>query len=104
MDPCDDPYKILANNLVSECSDKELSRFLHDAKIIKKRILREAAGADFYGNFIDCVTVDLVNSGKYREIKWTLKDTAAFFYKHLDIPRLREEIKYYCQRYGRNVE
>ena len=104
MDACDDPYKILANNLVAEKTDKELKKILHDAKTVRRYISREVNDADFYGDFLDCVMVGLVKSGKYRCVHRTLRETSDFFYSYLDLPRLRKEIRHYCKEYGRQVE
>lgn len=104
MDECDDPYKILANNLVATCSDLELYRMLHDVKAIKRRIYREVTGSDFYGDFLDCILVGLVKTDRRKAVNRTLKETAKFFYNELDVPRLRKELKFYCDLYGRRVE
>lgn len=103
-DPADDPYKILALNLMSSCSNAELSRLLHDSKAIRRRVTREVNEADFYGPFLDCIMVGLIKTNERRKIGHTLHETANFFYNRLDIPRLRKEIKNYCERYGRDVQ
>lgn len=103
-DPCDDPYKILALNLFSSCSETELKRILTDTKAIKRRIVREVHEADFYGPFLDCIVVGLMRNGEYRKVAHTLNETSNFFYNRLDVPRLRAEIKYYCKKFGRDIE
>lgn len=103
-DACDDPYKILALNLMSSCSNAELRRLLHDSKAIKRKVVREVNDADFYGPFLDCIMVGLIKSNERRKIGHTLHETANFFYNRLDIPRLRKEIKNYCERFDRDVE
>lgn len=100
----DDPYKILALNLVSKCTNGELSRMLHDTKVIKRRVAREVNSVDFCGDFLDCVMVKLVKTGRARKIGKTMTATVDFFYQELDIKRLREEIKRYCLLYNRDVE
>lgn len=104
IDPCDDPYKILALNLVASCSDLELHRLLHDAKAIKRHITREVNDADFYGPFLDCIMVGVIHANERRKIGSTLHDTANFFYKRLDINRLRREIRSYCEEFNRGIE
>lgn len=101
MDAVDDPYKFLAHTLVVTCPDKELSRILHDAKAIRRKIAEEVNNADFVGDFIDCIMVGLIKSGKSRCVHTTLKATTDFFYSNLDIPRLRKEIVGYCEKYGK---
>lgn len=103
MDAVDDPYKILALNLMATCSDTEINRLLHDNKAIKRHIAREVKGVDFCGYFLDCLMVGLIKTGKHRSIGSTMGETINFFYNKLDIPRLRVELKAYCEKYGRGV-
>jgi len=103
MDACDDPYKILALNLMSRCSDTELHRIMHDVKAIKRHIAREVKDVDFCGHFLDCIMVDLVKTGRQRKIGTTMTNTINFFYNELDVPRLRKELKMYCDKYGREL-
>ena len=103
-DPADDPYKILALNLFSSCSDAELRRLLTDTKAVKRRVIREVNDADFYGPFLDCIMVELMRTSERRKIAHTLTETANFFYNRLDVPRLRAEIKNYCTKFNRNIE
>lgn len=101
---CDDPYRMLANNLVVTSSDIEIHRYLHQAKAIKRRIYRETKDADFYGDFLDCIVTEIISQGKKREIDKRLPEVADFFYRSLDIPRLRENIRYYLKYYGKDIE
>lgn len=104
MEAIDDPYKILALNIVASYSDKDLSGIMHNAKVIRRHILRETKGADFYGDFLDCIMTILVQQNKDREVGHTLYDTADFFYEHLDVSRLRKEIVHYCNEWGREIK
>ena len=99
-----DPYKILANNIVAECSDLQIYRFLHSAKHIRKRIVEELKESEFNGDFLDCIMVGMIKSGKVRSLGRPLQPAAKFFYEELDVPRLREEIRLCCKRYGKNIE
>lgn len=103
-DPADDPYKILALNLVSSCSNPELKTILHDSKAIRRRVTREVYDADFYGPFLDCLMTEIIRHNKRRALWGTLHETTNFFYNRLDVPRLRAEIKYYCEKFGRDIE
>lgn len=100
----DDPYKYLAHTIVVSYPEADIRNILHSTKAIKKHFTWETNNADFYGDFIDCVMVDITKHGKNRCLHKNLKDAAGFFYEFLDVPRLREEIKYYCQKYGRDTE
>lgn len=103
-DSCDDPYKILALNLVANCSNAELHKMLHESKAVKRRIVQEVNEADFYGPFLDCILVSIARTNERRKIEHTLVETANFFYSKLDLPRLRAEIKNYCAKFERDVE
>lgn len=103
MDNIDNPYMQLALNLVAELSEKELSEILHNTKAIKRRITREVNNADFYGDFLDCIMVDLVRQNREREIGKHLSEASEFFYKELDIPRLRRCILFYCCKFGKHI-
>ena len=98
-----DPYKMLAHSIVIKNSDEEIYRLLHKIKTIKQHIRREVVEADFYGDFIDCIMVGLIKSGKRRTINRTLYGTADLFFQYLDVERLRKEIVYYCKYYGRDL-
>lgn len=104
VEAIDDPYKILALNLVSSYNNAELRRILHDSKVIRRKVAREVNEADFYGPFLDCIMVGLIKSNERRKIGHTLQETVSFFYNRLDVPRLREEIRNYCKEFGRDVE
>lgn len=104
MEAVDDPYRILALNLVADLSDRELNKILHETKPIKRRIISEVNNADFYGSFLDCLMTELVKQNRDRQIHKHLIGVADFFYKELDIPRLRNNILLYCERFGRKVD
>ena len=100
----DDPYKMLALTLVADCSDAELANILHSAKAVKRYITREVYNADFYGPFLDCIMVGVVKANERRKIGSTMTDTVNFFYNRLDMPRLRQEIRQYCEQLNRDIE
>ena len=104
MENIDDPYKILALNLTASLSNRELYKILHNAKAIRRRISKEVSNADFYGDFLDCIMVELVKGGKERQVNKYLADVSNFFFDNLDVPRLRREIRYYCNKFEKDVE
>lgn len=104
MDAVDDPYKYLAHTLVVTCSDKQIVDLLHDSKVVKRFIANEINETEFIGDFIDCIMVDVIKQGKSRCIHTALKGTTDFFYKNLDVPRLRKEMLVYCAMYGKPTE
>lgn len=99
----DDPYKMLAHTIVVKYPEEEVDRILRKIKAIKQHIRRETVEADFYGDFIDCIMVGLIKSGKRRTVNKTLYGTADLFFNYLDVPRLRAEIINYCKFYNKNI-
>lgn len=89
----DDPYKILAYNLVVDCDVDTIKRYLTDNKFLRRVIKREIRGQDYRGVFMDCLFVSIVESKKRMDLMHALDSVGAFFYQNLDKPRLRREIK-----------
>ena len=104
MEACDDPYKILANNIVTSYPDQAIYKILHDIKCVRRCVSRDVNEADLYGDLVDCIMVGLIKSGKYKSVRRTLRQTSEFFFGFLDVDRLREEIRNYCREYGKNIE
>lgn len=99
----DDPYKMLAHSIVVKYPEEEIDKILRKVKTIKQYIRRETVEADFYGDFIDCIMVGLIKSGKRRTVNKTLYGAADLFFSYLDVPRLRAEIINYCKFYGKDI-
>lgn len=102
--PVDDPYKILANNIVATYPDRVIERILHGTKCIKRMILAELKSSDYYGDFIDCVMVDMIKTGRIRSLGRPLVPASEFFFQSLDVERLRKEIRACCEGYGKEIE
>lgn len=103
-DAVDDPYKILACNIVATYSDTRIHQVLHQARAVRRWIYQEVCASDFYGLYLDCVFTDLTSQGKERSVNRTLRGTADFIYHQLDLERLRAEVRNYCKFYGKNID
>lgn len=103
MDDCDDPYKMLANNLVATYPEHKLRKIYNSPRVVRRMIDREVANADFYGDFLDCIITELVKKNKRGEVTRTLSPTASLFYHELDMKRFRKELLFYAELYGKNI-
>lgn len=96
----DDPYKVLAYNLIVEYDLPAIKRMLHDNKFIKRVIIREVRGQDYKGAFVDCLFVSIMESKKRMELMHQFDALGVFFYQNLELPRLRQEIREAFERLG----
>lgn len=102
MHSYDDPYKILANNLVVLRPTSEIHRLLNDPTYLKAELLRETIAVDFRGLYLDCVMEDIICSGDRKEMYDKLREFGAYLYTKLDVSRLKREVRAYCERF--NIE
>lgn len=96
----DDPYKVLAYNLIVDYDLPAVRRMLHDNKYIKRVIIREIRGQDYKGAFVDCLFVSIMESKKRMELMHQFDALGVFFYRNLELPRLRQEIRSAFERLG----
>ena len=89
----DDPYKILAYNIMVDYPLPIVRRMLKDNKFLRREIIREVRGQDFRGFFTDCLFVSVLESKERMELMRQLDDLGLFFYRKLDLPRFRREIR-----------
>lgn len=89
----DDEYKILAYSIVVNYPPPIVKRLMRDRKFLRREITREIRGQDFRGYFTDCLFVSICEDKKRMDLMRQLDALAKFFYKNLDVPRMREEIK-----------
>lgn len=95
---CDDPYRVLAFNLVVAFPPEIVKRLMTDTKFLRREIVREVRGQDFQGFFLDCLFVSLCEEKKRMELMAQLDKLGFFLYQHLDINRMRAEIRgAYCR-------
>lgn len=94
-----DPYIVVAKSLVKSLSASEVVRCLTDDKFIEGMVRRELYDVDFNGPLLDCVLAELLDNRRKVEVKQELNKLAHFFFKNLDLNRLRQEIFYYATKY-----
>lgn len=95
----DDPYVMLAHHLLSVLMRSEIVRVLTDNKFVYKLVLKETRLQDFSGAFLDCVIQSLLDDKKRMEFMHELDSLSKYFYKNLDITRLRKEVEHYAVKY-----
>lgn len=96
----DDPYKVLAYNLIVDYDLPSIRRMLRDNKFIRRTIVREVRGQDYRGDFVDCLFVAIMEGKKRMDLMRQLDALGVFFYKNLELPRLRNEIKEAFEKLG----
>lgn len=92
----DDPYKFLAQYLVSRSSIREIKRLLDDDNYIYRLVIQEFRLVDYNTPFADCVFHEQAHGKARMELMHAIDDLAAYFYKRLDLVRLRKEIEDFC--------
>lgn len=96
----DDPYVMLAHHLLSVLTRPEIERVLTDDSYIHNLIIKETRLQDFSGAFLDCIVQSLLDDKKRMEFMHELDKLSNYFYKNLDIPRLRGQIIRFGNLYG----
>jgi len=98
----DDPYTFLALHLISISSTAGIERILRDDEFLFKMVIKEVRGQDFKGPFLDCIIGQLLEDRERMEMCHELDKLALYFFKKLDLIRLRQTILFYCSKY--NIE
>lgn len=89
----DDPYKMLAFNIIVNYPIPIIKRMMVDTKFLRREITREVRGQDFRGPFIDCLFVSICEEKKRMELMRQLDSLARFLYDQIDLNRMRREIR-----------
>lgn len=95
----DDPYNFLALHLISISTNAEIQRLLVDDDFIFRMVVKEVRGQDFIGPFLDCIITNLLEEKERMEFMHELDKLSAYFFKKLDIERLRDKITKYATTY-----
>lgn len=97
-DGYDDPYRVLAFNIVMSYPPEKVRRLMWDTKFLRREISREIRGQDFNGFFTDCLFVSICEDKHRMDLMRKLDELSVFFYKQLDLNRMRAEIRgAYCR-------
>lgn len=95
----DDPYAVLAHNIIAHNNTAEIQRILEDNGYIQRLILKETRLQDFCGFFLDCIIQDILDNKRRMDFMHKLDELSEYFYANLDVDRLRSEIIKYGVRY-----
>ena len=96
----DDPYRRLAYIIVCRNDPITVKRYLKDYKFVRRAVVREAKELDLSGPFLDCLAVVLKGEDERGDVLRQLGVLGGFFYRKLDLPRLRAEIRSVSQELG----
>ena len=91
----DDPYSILACQMIIQYGIIDLQRILTDSDFLRRVAKKEARDLDIKGQILDVVYQDMVDKGKRKELMAKLSELGLFFYDNLDKQRLRKNIRDY---------
>lgn len=97
--PYDDPYHVLAVSLVVDSTHGDIIRMLYDDDFIERLIQKETRQIDFYGPFLDCIVEQILVRKQRMQMMVELDKLGSFFFRHLSLVRLREEIKKALDRF-----
>ena len=70
-----------------------------DDDYIYRMVVKEVRGQDFMGPFSDCIITDLLEDKERMEFMHELDKLADYFFKKLDLERLRDKITKYATTY-----
>ena len=96
----DDPYSFLALNLITSSTVAGIQRILVDDDLIYRMIIKEVRGQDLKGPFLDAIVTEILDGKKRMEMCHEQDKLALYFYKNLDLDRLRAKIIEYCDKYS----
>lgn len=100
----DNPYRMLAAVITITSNATEIKRIMSDSSYIKQLIQAEVRDSiDISGKFCDCITTELIADRNKVIYRTALNDLGTFFFKQLDIPRLRNEIKKFHEEMGLSI-
>lgn len=88
----DDPYKILAHNIIGKYRPADVVRIMSDNQFISTLIQKEVRELDIGGNFLDCIIESILEDKERMEYMHTLDGLANYMFSKLDRKRLRKEI------------
>lgn len=89
----DDPYKLLAYNIIGDYRPSDVVRLLTDDKYVLSLIAKETRLQDFCGPFTDCIIEDILAHKRRMEFMGKLDVLSSYLFSRLDIQRLRKEVK-----------
>lgn len=100
--PYDDPYIMLVYWLIANLNVGELRRVLEDDDFVLKMIVKETRNLDFMGPFLDTIVCSILEDKRRMEMCHELDKLSEYFFKELDLGRLRRELIMTLNKY--NIE
>lgn len=91
---------MLAHHILSVYNPAEVERMLRDDDFIYRLILKETRHQDFSGAFLDCIIQSILDDKRRMEMCHHLDELSKYFFKNLDLNRLREALRLYGEKYG----
>lgn len=88
----DDPYTLLAHNIVATYRPADVLRCLTDNSYLKNLIIKEVRSQDLMGPFTDCIIENILEEKDRMEWMHALDNVAYYLYSRLNKERLRDEI------------
>lgn len=97
----DDPYGFLASGICINFNKSLVKRMLVDKDYIRQVVQAEVRdNIDIPGMFTDCIVTELISDKQKVLYRDALNELGMFFYRQLDINRLRDEIKKFYNEFG----
>lgn len=96
----DDPYILMAHGVLTTHTPADVKRMLTDDDFVRRSVLKETRLQDFSGVFVDGIVQSILDDKKRMEFMHELDRLADYFWKNLDLKRLRVEIIKYGEKYN----
>lgn len=96
----DDPYVFIAHKVLSSYDVADVKRMLSDDDFVRRLILKETRLQDFSGAFIDGIVQSILDDKHRMDFMHELDKLADYFWRSLDLERLRSEIIKYGRKYN----
>lgn len=96
----DDPYVLMAHSILSIYDTADIKRMLIDDDFVRRLVLKETRLQDFAGVFLDGIVQSILDDKRRMEFMHELDKLADYFWRNLDIVRLRSEIIKYGTKYN----
>ena len=100
MNSYDDPYLMLAYWLLANLNIGDLCRVLEDDEFVHKMIVKETRWLDFRGPFLDTIVESILTEKRRMEMCEQLDKLSDYFFKNLDLTRLRKNLSGLLDKYG----
>lgn len=97
----DNPYRMLAASIAVRLNLEEAKRVMSDTDYLRQLIQQEVReNIDIPGMFTDCIITELISTKQKVKYRTALNELGLFFFKQLDIARLRKELKKFYSEFG----